>query len=117
MIGVSPVNGIKWIFDLNLLTWSPPVFYSNDSDDAFVYTIELNSSYITNTTSTSINLSNISDCSLFNVSITAHIDQYVSQDTTEIFYNYFESKFIEYRQSTDNNFFFKIIQLRLRIIL
>lgn len=97
MIGVSPVNGIKWHHDTNLLTWSPPVFYSNDSDDAtvFYYVIELNGSYITNTTNISINLNDISNCSLFNVSITVYIGHYISQDTTEIFYNYFESKFID----------------------
>lgn len=72
LVGVSPVENIKWHSESDLLSWSPPFFYSKESSDAFVYVVQLDGFNIFNTTSTNVYL-NVSSSTEFNVSITVHI--------------------------------------------
>ena len=104
IIGVSPVVNVQWHSDPSLLTWSPPLFYFNGSSNhaEFLYDILLNDVDMINTTSTSAHL-NISNCSLFNVSITVNTDQYVSQENDQIYFNS-GSKFHYYNDILEINF-------------
>lgn len=88
LVGVSPVENIKWHSGSDLLSWSPPFFYSKESNDAFVYVVQVDSSEtnVFNTTSTNAYL-NISNCAEFNVSITVHTNQYVSKENSKMSYN------------------------------
>ena len=87
LVGVSPVENIKWHSESDLLSWSPPFFYSKESSDAFVYVVQLDGSDIFNTTITNVYL-NVSSCAEFNVSITVHTNQYVSKENSKTSYNY-----------------------------
>ena len=104
-LGVSPVVNVQWHSDPSLLTWSPPSFYSNGSSNhaEFVYDILLNGVYMINTTNTSAYL-NITNCSLFNVSITVNTDQYVSLEDNKIYFNS-GSKFCYYNDILEIHFF------------
>ena len=89
IIGVSPVVNVQWHSDSNSLTWSPPLFYYNGSSNhtEFVYYILLNGLDMINTTNTSAYL-NISNCALFNVSITVYTDHFTSQKNNQIYFDY-----------------------------
>lgn len=86
VLGVSPVENIKWFSEYDLLTWSPPFFYSKDITAAFVYVIVLNGNVTFNTTGTSMHLEMIANCSKLYVNITVHADRYVSRDNDKISY-------------------------------
>ena len=85
---MTPVVNVEWHFDPNLLTWSPPSFYSNGSSNytEFFYGILLNGVYMISTTNTSAYL-NVSNCALFNVSIIVYTDHYASLEDSQIYYN------------------------------
>ena len=88
-IGVSPVVNVEWHSDSNLLTWSPPLFYSNGSSshaDFFYYILLNGADMINDTTNTSAYL-NISNCAFFTISIIVHTDQYVSQENNQTYFD------------------------------
>ena len=102
-VGVSPVEDLQFSFTSNnslLITWSPPVYFSNDIP--FGSTLSYNVLFTnktgniivdTTTTNTFIEVDNITDCDTFDVSVTAITVQYVSINNTnrnngsECYYN------------------------------
>ena len=93
-IGVSPVEDLQFSFTSNnslLITWSPPVYYSDDVpiDSTVSYHILLTNKAgdiivdDTTTNNTFIEVVNITDCDTFNVSVTALRGQYVSINNTK----------------------------------
>ena len=92
-VGLSPVEDLQLKFTSNNslnITWSPPVYYSNDIpvDSTVSYNVLLTNKTgdiinDTTTTNTFIEVGNITDCDTFNVSVTALRGQYVSSNNTE----------------------------------
>lgn len=84
------MENIIWDYESNLMTWSPPIFYSNGSNThvhpEFVYAILLDGTDRIFTTETRRHL-DISNCAQFNVSITVEADKYVSQKNDQVFYD------------------------------
>uniref|UniRef100_A0A1X7T4E5 Fibronectin type-III domain-containing protein n=1 Tax=Amphimedon queenslandica TaxID=400682 RepID=A0A1X7T4E5_AMPQE len=92
--GISPVEALQYSFTTNtslLITWSPPVYYSNDvpigsplSYQVLVTDDEDDGDIIldTNTPNTNIEVANTTECDTFNISITAIVAQYTSITNT-----------------------------------
>ena len=89
-LGVSSVENLMHNFptnDLLLITWSPPVYYSNDIPFGSPYSYQVlvtdeDGDIIldTNTPHTNIEVANVTQCDTFNVSVTALLAQYTSVD-------------------------------------
>ena len=84
-IGISPVEDLIIFSSLNnflYISWSPPSFYSNDIPQGSdpTYHIQLIGDNILNTTTTDTfyEFVNVSLCNTFNVSVTASVDNYIS---------------------------------------
>uniref|UniRef100_A0A1X7T4A4 Fibronectin type-III domain-containing protein n=1 Tax=Amphimedon queenslandica TaxID=400682 RepID=A0A1X7T4A4_AMPQE len=76
---VSPVEDIHWSNDDQLLSWSPPSFYSDDIPLGTVttYNVLVNGSCYVNTTNTSVFLNQYDSCCLeLNISVVASVQQY-----------------------------------------
>ena len=92
-VGVSPVEDLQLNFTSNNslnITWSPPVYYSDDVpvESAVSYNVLLTNKtgdiiVDTTTTNTFIEVDNITDCDTFNVSVNALKGQYVSINNTK----------------------------------
>ena len=93
LLGVSRVEDIQHSFPTNnslLITWSPPVYYSNDVPAGspisyqVLVTDEEDGDIIldTNTIDTNITVINVTDCDTFNINVTALVDQYRSIDNS-----------------------------------
>ena len=91
-VGISPVEDLQLNFNSNNslnITWSPPVY--NSDDISIDFTVSYNV-LLTNktgdiivdktTTDTFIEVVNITDCDTFDVSVTALKGQYVSSNNT-----------------------------------
>ena len=98
LIGVSRVEDIQYTFPTNtslLITWSPPAYYSNDvpvgSPLSYQVLVRLVTEYdeedtiILNkiTSTTSIGVNDVTECDTFNISVTAKLAQYTSNNNTE----------------------------------
>ena len=94
LIGVSPVEDFFFNFSSNnslIITWSPPVYFSNDIpiDSPVSYEIQViigdeRSIEDTITTNTNnVEVYNITQCDTFSVSVTAHKGQYTSSNETK----------------------------------
>ena len=87
-VGISPVEDLQFNFTSNnslLITWSPPVYYSDDVsiESTITYNVLLinkTGDIIMDTTIADafIEVVNITDCDTFDVSVTALKGQYVS---------------------------------------
>ena len=89
LLGVSPVDDIQWSTDTQLLSWSPPSFYSQDiliyALINTTYSILVNDISIFNTTERNVSLTNLNiSCTTFKVSITTYINSYNSTPKIEI---------------------------------
>ena len=93
-LGISSVEDLQYNFTSNnslLITWSPPVYYSNDipvgSPVSYqvLVTDEEDGDIILDktTTSTDIEVPNVTKCDTFNISVTAIFAQYTSNSNTE----------------------------------
>ena len=92
LIGISSVEDLLYNFPTNnslLITWLPPVYYSNDvpagSPVSYqVLVIDEDGDIIldTNTPNTNIAVPNITECDTFNISITAIVAQHTSINNT-----------------------------------
>ena len=92
-IGVSPVEDLQFHFTSNNLlriTWSPPVYYSNDISvgSNFEYNVLVTDErqpiiVTTNITDTFLEVDSITDCDTFNVSVTAVLAQHTSSNNTK----------------------------------
>ena len=97
LLGVSPVQNIQYNFPTNtslLITWSPPVYYSNDvpvgsllsyqvlvtDEEGDVILNKITAS--TNIEVPNITMYNITECDIFNISVTAIWAQYTSINNT-----------------------------------
>ena len=81
---MSSVENVSWNPELSILSWSPPLFRSSDTNtEDFIYDIILNGDSLDNTTNNSIPL-NIPVCENFNVSITVFFGQYVSLENSKL---------------------------------
>ena len=91
-IGISPVEDLQLNFTSNNslnMTWSPPVYYSNDIpvESTVSYNVILANKtgdiIVDKTiTDTFIEVVNITDCDTFDVNVTALKGQYVSSSST-----------------------------------
>ena len=93
-LGISPVEDLIISSSLNNflnISWSPPSFYSNDIPQGSIptYHIQLVGD-TTTTTDTFYEFVNVSLCNTFNVSVTASVSNYTSNDVTEPYHS--ESK-------------------------
>ena len=84
-IGISPVEDLNISSSLNNflnISWSPSSFYSNDIPQGSIptYHIQLvgNHTLTATTTDTFYEFVNVSLCNTFNVSVTASVDNYIS---------------------------------------
>ena len=93
-LGVSSVEDLQYNFTSNnllLITWSPPVYYSNDvplgsplSYQVLVTDEEDGDIILDKTTmDTHIEVPNVTQCDTFNISVTALWAQYTSSSNTE----------------------------------
>ena len=92
-VGISPVEDLQFSFTSNnslSMSWSPPVYYSNDVpiESTVSYNVLLTDTtgdiiVDTTTTNTFTEVVNITDCDTFNVSVTALKGQYVSINNTK----------------------------------
>ncbi|XP_019857016.1 PREDICTED: uncharacterized protein LOC109585391 [Amphimedon queenslandica] len=87
--GISSVENLNINFTSNasLITWSPPLYFSNDiphgspvSYQVLVTDDERDIILDQTTPNTNITVPNVSECDTFNVSVTAILDQYTSID-------------------------------------
>ena len=91
LIGISPVEDLLFNFSLNnslIITWSPPVYFSNDIPigSPVSYEVKIIMSQEENTIIININnveVYNITQCDTFNVSVSAHKGQYTSNNETK----------------------------------
>ena len=94
LLGISPVEGIQWFTETQTLSWSRPSFYSQDIIGYALadtnYNVLVDGISIINTTDTSVELTsslvNVS-CTSFTVSITASLQQYMSEEKQEVIDN------------------------------
>ena len=92
-LGISPVEDIKWFNDTKTMSWSRPSFYSQDvigySQSDTNYNVLLDGISIVNTTNTSVALTSspVNVLCAFTVSITASLQQYVSEEKQEVIDN------------------------------
>ncbi|XP_019856802.1 PREDICTED: uncharacterized protein LOC109585247 [Amphimedon queenslandica] len=96
--GISPVKDVRHNFtsyNLLLVTWSPPVYYSKGVDTGStlsyqVLVIDEDGDAIVNTTTpdTYIEVVNVTECDTFNTSVIAILDQYTSSHTVSNNGNY-----------------------------
>ena len=75
-------------YDL-LISWSPPVYHSDDIPDSLNYTYQViasdeieNRLLINNVSSTFAKVANITKCDTIDVTIIAFLDQYTSNSST-----------------------------------
>ena len=84
-IGISPVEDLIMSSSLNnflYISWSPSSYYSNDipqgSDTTYHIQLVGDNILTTTTTDTFYEFVNVSLCNTFNVSVTASVDNYIS---------------------------------------
>ena len=87
LLGVSSVEDLNMKFNSTslLITWSHPVYYSNDillgsflSYQVLVTDDDGDTILDTNVPNTNITVPNITECDIFNISVTALVAQYTS---------------------------------------
>ena len=89
MTGITPVESLQFNFNItssNLLTWSPPLFSSEDTSlSYYIYIVNQHGQLLYNdiTEDTSYELYNLTVCDIYTATVIAHSGEYSSKVTIQ----------------------------------